>query len=86
MSPLEGGLLGGVLKKSNKGRRSKDEIVNKLKNNHHQIEQWENYCDEIGEIRRDGSRMWLLNQPGVTAPIIGPRTFSNWMNQSIFRD
>ena len=75
-SPLEGGLLGGVLKKLDKGRRSKDEIVNKLKNNLLQIEQWENFCEEIGEEPSNTALAWLLNQPGVTAPIIGPRTHS----------
>ena len=73
-SPLEGGLLGGVLKKLDKGRRSKDEIVNKLKNNLLQIEKWENFCEEIGEEPSNTALAWLLNQPGVTAPIIGPRT------------
>lgn len=73
-SPLEGGLLGGVLKKLDKGRRSKDEITNKLKNNHKQIEQWENFCDNLGEDPASTALAWLLNQPGVTAPIIGPRT------------
>lgn len=73
-SPLEGGLLGGVLKKLDKGRRSKDEIINKLKNNYKQIEQWENFCDELGEDPANAALAWLLNQPGVTAPIIGPRT------------
>lgn len=73
-SPLEGGLLGGVLKKLDKGRRSKDEITNKLKNNHKQIEQWENFCDNLGEDPASTALAWLLNQPGVTATIIGPRT------------
>lgn len=73
-SPLEGGLLGGVLKKLDKGRRSKDEIINKLKNNYKQIEQWESFCDELGEDPASTALAWLLNQPGVTAPIIGPRT------------
>lgn len=73
-SPLEGGLLGGVLKKLDKGRRSKDEITNKLKSNHKQIEQWENFCDNLGEDPASTALAWLLNQPGVTAPIIGPRT------------
>lgn len=81
-SPLEGGLLGGVLKKSDKGRRAKDEIVNKLKNNHQQIEKWENYCDEIGEDPANTALAWLLNQPGVTAPIIGPRTIQQ-LDESI---
>lgn len=73
-SPLEGGLLGGVLKKMDKGRRSKEEIKNKLKNNHKQIEQWEKFCDELGEDPASTALAWLLNQPEVTAPIIGPRT------------
>jgi aryl-alcohol dehydrogenase-like predicted oxidoreductase len=73
-SPLEGGLLGGVLKKLDKGRRAKDEIVNKLKNNHQQIVQWEKFCDEIGEEPANAALAWLLNQPGITSPIIGPRT------------
>ena len=81
-SPLEGGLLGGVLKKLDKGRRAKDEIVNKLKNNHQQIEKWENYCDEIGEDPANTALAWLLNQPGVTAPIIGPRTIQQ-LDESI---
>ena len=81
-SPLEGGLLGGVLKKLDKGRRAKDEIVNKLKNNHQQIVHWENFCDEIGEEPANTALAWLLNQPGVTAPIIGPRTIQQ-LNESI---
>lgn len=73
-SPLEGGLLGGVLKNLNEGRRNSIEINNKLKNNREQIEKWETFCDEIGEAPADTALAWLLNQPGVTSPIIGPRT------------
>lgn len=73
-SPLEGGLLGGVIKKMDKGRRATDEIVNKLKNNFQQIEKWEGFCEEIGEEPADTALAWLLNQTGITAPIIGPRT------------
>jgi len=81
-SPLEGGLLGGVLKKLDKGRRAKDEIVNKLKNNLLQIEKWENFCEKIGEEPSNTALAWLLDQPGVTAPIIGPRTVQQ-LNESI---
>ena len=81
-SPLEGGLLGGVLKKLDKGRRATDEIVNKLKNNYQKITQWESLCDEIGEDPANTALAWLLNQPGVTAPIIGPRTVQQ-LNESI---
>jgi aryl-alcohol dehydrogenase-like predicted oxidoreductase len=73
-SPLEGGLLGGVLKKLGDGRRGKNEIVNKLKNNRAQIEKWEKFCDEFGEDPANVAMAWLLNRPGITSPIIGPRT------------
>src|SRR3972149_5563965 len=73
-SPLEGGLLGGVIKKLNKGRRNKDEIINKLKNNREQIEKWEKFCEDIGEDPASTALAWLLNQPVITSPIIGPRT------------
>ena len=73
-SPLEGGLLGGVIKNLNEGRRNSVEIISKLKNYKEQIEKWENFCDELGEEPANIAIAWLLNQPGVTSPIIGPRT------------
>jgi len=73
-SPLEGGLLGGVIKSMDKERRNTNEIINKLKENRDQIEKWENFCDEIGEDPANTALAWLLAQPGITSPIIGPRT------------
>ncbi|MFC2134698.1 aldo/keto reductase [Bacteroidota bacterium] len=73
-SPLEGGLLGGVLKGLSKGRRNSNETKNKLKIRKDQIETWEKLCDDIGEEPANAALAWLLHQPGVTAPIIGPRT------------
>jgi aryl-alcohol dehydrogenase-like predicted oxidoreductase len=73
-SPLEGGLLGGVIKGSGKKRRSSDEVKNKLKKNYSQIEKWEKFCKEIGEKPADVALIWLINQTAVIAPIIGPRT------------
>ena len=35
---------------------------------------WEALCDELGEEPADVALAWLLHQPAVTAPIIGPRT------------
>jgi aryl-alcohol dehydrogenase-like predicted oxidoreductase len=77
-SPLEGGLLGGVIKNLGKGRRGKDEIINKLKNNREQIEKWENFCTDFGEEPANTALAWLLNQPAVVAPIIGPRTLEQF--------
>ncbi len=73
-SPLEGGLLGGVLESLGDGRRSKDEIINKLKSNKAQIERWENFCKDIGEDPANTALAWLIHQKAVNAPIIGPRT------------
>lgn len=73
-SPLEGGLLGGVLKKVSDGRRGKVEIINKLKNNLEKIRKWEKFCDKFGEEPANTAIAWLLNQPGITSPIIGPRS------------
>ena len=35
---------------------------------------WEELCAEIGERPADVALAWLLANPVVTAPIIGPRT------------
>ena len=77
-SPLEGGLLGGVIKGLGKGRRNSDEIKNKLKDRKDQIEAWEILCNKIGEEPADAALAWLLHQEGVTAPIIGPRTLEQF--------
>ncbi|TOP86016.1 aldo/keto reductase [Vibrio parahaemolyticus] len=73
-SPLGGGLLGGVLKKTQEGRRSSPymlELINKHKD---KLVAYESLCDEIGEKPADVALAWLLHNPVVTAPIVGPRT------------
>jgi aryl-alcohol dehydrogenase-like predicted oxidoreductase len=79
-SPLEGGLLGGVLKNLGEGRRNKNEIINKLKSNKEQIEKWESFCNDFGEDPANVALAWLVNQPGITSPIIGPRTLQQLEN------
>ena len=39
-----------------------------------QIEAWESLCAELGEKPADVALAWMLQNPRVTAPIIGPRT------------
>jgi aryl-alcohol dehydrogenase-like predicted oxidoreductase len=73
-SPLAGGLLGGVLQKMNEGRRANEEMVKKVERFHNQIEAYEKLCAEINEKPADVALAWLLHNPIVTAPIIGPRT------------
>ncbi len=73
-SPLESGILAGVLRSSGGSRRS-GERSRKLVEKHRQaLEGYEALCSEIGEEPANVALAWLLAQPGVTAPIIGPRT------------
>ncbi len=73
-SPLAGGLLGGVLKKIEEGRRSSEGMQETIDKHRPQIEAYEAFCADIGENPADVALAWLLNNPVVTAPIIGPRT------------
>ena len=73
-SPLAGGLLGGVLEKIERGRRASEGVQKALEKHHDQLQQYEDFCREIGEKPADVALTWLLNNPVVTAPIIGPRT------------
>jgi aryl-alcohol dehydrogenase-like predicted oxidoreductase len=73
-SPLGGGLLGGVLEKIEKGRSASIDMKKRIEENRQKLETWENYCEELGEQPADVALAWLLHNPVVTAPIIGPRT------------
>ena len=71
-SPLAGGLLGGVIRGQREGHRRKDEA--RIEKHRDQLERWEAFCEERGHEPGDVALAWLLAQPAVTAPIIGPRT------------
>jgi len=73
-SPLSSGLLGGILEKENQGRRAQEGVQGMLNKNRSKIEAYEAFCKEIGEKPADVGLAWLLANPVVTAPIIGPRT------------
>ncbi len=73
-SPLGGGLLGGALQKAASGRRASDRMVKEIEKARPQLEQYEAFCKELGQDPADVALAWLLHNPVVTAPIIGPRT------------
>jgi len=73
-SPLGGGLLAGAPAKPSEGRRSK--IGDAFAKHHSQLEKYEALCRELGEEPANIALAWLLGQPGVTGPIIGPRTMA----------
>jgi aryl-alcohol dehydrogenase-like predicted oxidoreductase len=74
-SPLGGGLLGGILRKAEQGkRRLSDRTKAAVKKHRKALKAYEDFCDELGEKPADVALAWLLHQPAVTGPIIGPRT------------
>jgi aryl-alcohol dehydrogenase-like predicted oxidoreductase len=73
-SPLAGGLLGGVLQKIREGRRADEDTQKDVEKYRPQLEAWERFCKQIGETPANVALAWLLTNPVVTAPIIGPRT------------
>ncbi|GAA4913541.1 aldo/keto reductase [Streptomyces coeruleoprunus] len=78
-SPLHGGLLGGALRKEREGGaarsragRSADALANtELRE---KIQAYETLLDKHGLEPGEVALAWLLTRPGVTGPIVGPRT------------
>ncbi len=73
-SPLAGGLLGGALQKAEAGRRANSRLQAAIEKHRAQLETYEALCTELGEVPANVALAWLLANPVVTAPIIGPRT------------
>jgi aryl-alcohol dehydrogenase-like predicted oxidoreductase len=70
-SPLGKGQLAGALEKAKTGRR-KD--LNLDEAQLEKIKRYEDLCRRLGEEPAVVALAWLLRNPVVTAPIIGPRT------------
>lgn len=73
-SPLGGGLLGGVLRGVRDGRRAAPEMRQAVERCRPRLEKYEALCDDLGERPADVALAWLLHNPVVAAPIVGPRT------------
>ena len=76
-SPLSGGVLGGVLGNAAGSRRTTPAAVRRIEKLRPQLEKWEGLCAELGEDPAAVALAWLLQQDGVTCPIIGPRTIDH---------
>lgn len=72
-SPLAGGLLGGILQKEVQSERT-SAVKSQMEGLHPRLEAYEQLCREIGREPAGVALAWLLHNPGVTAPVIGPRT------------
>jgi aryl-alcohol dehydrogenase-like predicted oxidoreductase len=78
-SPLHGGLLGGALRKEREGggtRSTTGRSADALKDTkqREQLQAYEDLVDEHDLLPGDVALAWLLTRPGVTGPIVGPRT------------
>jgi NDP-hexose 2,3-enoyl reductase len=76
-SPLHGGLLSGALRKQREGqagRSAEGRAADDLAAHRETIDAYEKLCAELGHDPANVALAWLLSRPGVTAPIIGPRT------------
>lgn len=72
-SPLEGGLLGGrALKTGGEGRTDRQKA--QIEKHRGQLERFSALCAELGEKEANVALAWVLANPALTAPIIGPRT------------
>ncbi|WP_327290651.1 aldo/keto reductase [Streptomyces sp. NBC_01198] len=78
-SPLNGGLLGGVLRKQrdggasrSAGGRAAEALADPAQRA--QIQAYEDLCEKHGQDAGDVGLAWLLTRPAVTGPIVGPRT------------
>jgi aryl-alcohol dehydrogenase-like predicted oxidoreductase len=73
-SPLEGGVLGGALQKMDRGRRTSDLAKRQIEALRPQLQLWEDFCRDLKLPPGEVALAWLLHNPVVTSPIIGPRT------------
>lgn len=74
-SPLDGGLLAGALKKAVAGsRRAKPSLPIRDPKFYERVAAYEALCDEAGLAPADVAQAWVLANPDVTCPIVGPRT------------
>jgi aryl-alcohol dehydrogenase-like predicted oxidoreductase len=75
-SPLAAGLLGGGVGKAKEGRRAEAGVKSALKEHATKISAYEKFCAKLKEKPADVALAWMLANPVVTAPIIGPRNIA----------
>jgi len=77
-SPLQGGGLAGVIaKQADSARRTTGRAAEVTEGNHDQLVAYEDFARELGVEPAQLGLAWLLHQPAVTGPIVGPRTASH---------
>jgi aryl-alcohol dehydrogenase-like predicted oxidoreductase len=69
-----------VLKPAQGSERAAEAAKNLSDAQKAQLEAYSKLCAEIGESESNVALAWLLHNPVVTAPIIGPRTLEQFEN------
>ena len=80
-SPLAGGLLAGAVAKATGGRRGDESALlghsareQRIAEHRASLEQYEALASRFDITTTTLALAWLLSRPGVTAPVLGPRT------------
>ncbi|MBM7571700.1 aldo/keto reductase [Aquibacillus albus] len=76
-SPLDGGLLGGNALNPAQGSRTEKQ-KERIEKHRKQLEAFSVFCKELGEHEADVALAWVLHNPALDAPIIGPRTLEQF--------
>ena len=72
-SPLQRGMLGGILAVEKQGGLRGNRVApESLEKYRPQLQRYESLCAELGAPPAHVSLAWLLSRPGVTCPILGP--------------
>jgi len=79
-SPLQGGLLAVSHEPEGKavGRAAEPKTRRSLERHRDRLATYKKWCADLGEAPSRVALAWLLHQPGVTAPITGPRTLAQF--------
>ncbi|MFJ9412410.1 aldo/keto reductase [Streptomyces sp. NPDC101393] len=76
-SPLHGGLLSGALRKLEEGtavKTAQGRAMQALEAHRDAVAGYEKLCAGIGADPAEVGMAWVMSRPGVTAPVIGPRS------------
>ncbi len=75
-SPLKGGVLGGH-HRERAARRAADMQQRAIEKHGAHLDQFVAFCKDLGHAPADVALAWVLANPAVTAPIVGPRTMAH---------
>lgn len=73
-SPLGGGILCGISEEIKEGRRARPALQKSFKRLRSQVESYERICEETELSCANIALAWVLHNPVVASPIVGPRT------------